>query len=84
MTTKLICPSCEKKATIRISDCRPADGGRSIRRRRECSSCGHRWTTMETPIVESCGEVETLDAMRAKIKLQLASDILDMLRDDGL
>jgi transcriptional repressor NrdR len=30
-----------------VIDSRPADGGRAIRRRRECEGCGHRFTSYE-------------------------------------
>ncbi len=32
----------------KVIDSRPTDDGKSIRRRRECSSCGKRFTTFET------------------------------------
>ncbi|MCI0425830.1 MAG: transcriptional regulator NrdR [Actinobacteria bacterium] len=32
---------------IRVIDSRPAEAGRAIRRRRECESCGHRFTSYE-------------------------------------
>lgn len=48
------CPSCQSQRT-RVIDSRPADESRSIRRRRECEACGHRFTTFErveeTPLV---------------------------------
>lgn len=31
----------------RVVDSRPSDDGLSIRRRRECNACGHRFTTFE-------------------------------------
>lgn len=40
------CPSCNNEDT-NVVDSRPADEGRSIRRRRECAKCGHRFTTYE-------------------------------------
>mgnify|MGYP003304473070 CR=1 FL=1 len=40
------CPYCGKDNT-RVIDSRPADDGDSIRRRRECDSCGKRFTTYE-------------------------------------
>lgn len=40
------CPSCQNNST-RVLDSRPVDEGRSIRRRRECESCGYRFTTFE-------------------------------------
>ena len=42
----MICPTCQHNGT-RVLDSRPADEGRSIRRRRECESCGYRFTTFE-------------------------------------
>lgn len=41
------CPFC-KAEDSRVVDSRSADEGNSIRRRRECSSCGKRFTTYET------------------------------------
>ena len=40
------CPRCQHNGT-RVVDSRPADDGRAIRRRRECESCGYRYTTFE-------------------------------------
>lgn len=40
------CPYCEA-GDDRVVDSRTADGGAAIRRRRECSSCGRRYTTFE-------------------------------------
>ncbi|SFH71124.1 transcriptional regulator NrdR [Pisciglobus halotolerans] len=40
------CPRCQHNGT-RVVDSRPADDGRAIRRRRECESCGYRFTTFE-------------------------------------
>lgn len=42
----MICPKCKTKNT-RVVDSRDAHEGRSIRRRRECEQCGHRFTTFE-------------------------------------
>jgi transcriptional repressor NrdR len=46
------CPFCGADDT-RVVDSRPADGGRAIRRRRECTECENRFTTYERrePIV---------------------------------
>ena len=41
-----MCPSCGASDT-RVVDSRPAENGTSIRRRRECEVCGHRFTTYE-------------------------------------
>ena len=40
------CPKCKNNGS-RVVDSRPADDGRSIRRRRECEECGYRFTTFE-------------------------------------
>lgn len=42
----MLCPSCGTENT-RVIDSRPAEAGSAIRRRRECESCGHRFTTYE-------------------------------------
>ncbi|WP_096436043.1 transcriptional regulator NrdR [Alteribacter populi] len=48
------CPNCQHNGT-RVLDSRPSDESRSIRRRRECESCGYRYTTFErvekTPLI---------------------------------
>lgn len=40
------CPYCQSDDD-RVVDSRAAEGGAAIRRRRECSRCGHRYTTFE-------------------------------------
>src|SRR6187402_1034095 len=42
------CPHCENTAT-RVIDSRDLENGSTIRRRRECEACGHRFTTYERP-----------------------------------
>src|SRR6187399_1619954 len=41
------CPFCRHEET-KVTDSRLASGGAQIRRRRECLSCGERFTTFET------------------------------------
>ena len=65
------CPKCKNNGS-RVVDSRPADDGRSIRRRRECEECGYRFTTFErlekTPLLVikrngnpvSLGQLETI------------------------
>ncbi len=43
----MICPKCKFENT-RVVDSRDANEARSIRRRRECEGCAHRFTTFET------------------------------------
>ena len=40
------CPACDDLES-RVIDSRPAEHGTSIRRRRACEACGHRYTTYE-------------------------------------
>lgn len=42
----MICPKCKHKNT-KVVDSRDANEGRTIRRRRECEACQHRFTTFE-------------------------------------
>ena len=48
------CPACQYNGT-RVVDSRPVDDNKEIRRRRECESCGVRFTTFEkieeTPLI---------------------------------
>ncbi len=50
----MLCPKCKHNGS-KVIDSRPADEGRSIRRRRECEDCQYRFTTFEriekTPIL---------------------------------
>lgn len=42
------CPFCDaEKERLKVIDSRTCDGGRAIRRRRECLQCGKRFTTYE-------------------------------------
>jgi len=41
----MTCPSCER--STRVLESREAEAGTAIRRRRECPSCGRRFTTYE-------------------------------------
>lgn len=60
------CPFCGY-ADSKVVDSRPTDEGNSIRRRRECLSCGSRFTTYETVetlpivVVKKDGSRETFD-----------------------
>lgn len=64
------CPFCSFPES-RVLDSRPADEGSSIRRRRECSDCGKRFTTYEKVdemplvVVKKDGRREIFD--RAKL-----------------
>lgn len=44
------CPFC-RHPDSRVVDSRDADEGQAIRRRRSCSACGKRFTTVEEPVL---------------------------------
>ncbi|MDY3049596.1 MAG: transcriptional regulator NrdR [Rothia sp. (in: high G+C Gram-positive bacteria)] len=61
------CPFC-RKAESRVVDSRTTDDGSAIRRRRQCSNCGKRFTTVETTavsVIKRSGVTEPFN--RAKI-----------------
>lgn len=51
------CPACHAPDS-RVLDSRPRDYG--VRRRRQCSACGHRFTTRETLAIRETGECMAL------------------------
>jgi transcriptional repressor NrdR len=55
------CPRCDSPTSI--LETRKAEGGAALRRRRECSSCGHRFTTYERAVPEAL-EVVKRDGRR--------------------
>lgn len=61
------CPYC-RNADSRVVDSRLADDGSSIRRRRQCSGCGRRFSTVETTslsVIKRSGVAEPFS--RAKV-----------------
>jgi transcriptional repressor NrdR len=63
------CPGCGNLRD-RVVDSRQAEDGRSIRRRRECETCGSRFTTFErvetatVQVRKRSGDVEPFDASK--------------------
>lgn len=61
------CPYC-KHEDSRVTDSRATDDGKSIRRRRQCMSCGRRFTTYEyidrppLAVIKRSGGTEMFDA----------------------
>jgi transcriptional repressor NrdR len=45
------CPRCDSPTSI--LETRKAEGGAALRRRRECTECGHRFTTYERAVPEA-------------------------------
>ncbi|GAA0635337.1 transcriptional regulator NrdR [Bifidobacterium pullorum] len=57
------CPFCQNPDT-RVIDTRISDDGHSIRRRRECTQCGKRFTTVESTmllVMKTSGNIEPFD-----------------------
>ncbi|MEY2450846.1 MAG: transcriptional repressor NrdR [Acidimicrobiaceae bacterium] len=72
------CPVCSS-LDDRVIDSRTADDGSTIRRRRECASCGRRFTTYEridevpVVVVKRSGEREPFDRMKIVVGLRAAA-----------
>ena len=66
----------------KVIDSRPTDDGNSIRRRRECTNCGRRFTTYEkvelSPlfVVKRDGRRESFDSQKVKAGILHACDKL--------
>lgn len=88
------CPKCGCEES-KVVDSRPAENNDSIRRRRECVSCGFRFTTYERreelPLVvlKHDGSKEPFDReklmrglVRATVKRDVPIDVLDKLIGD--
>jgi transcriptional repressor NrdR len=71
------CPYCHEPDS-RVTDSRELSGGDSIRRRRECNSCGRRFTTYERVepvslmIVKKDGRRQEFDPVKLRQKLRVA------------
>ncbi len=88
------CPECDATEN-RVVDTRPSRGGRAVRRRRECTVCGARFTTYEyveerpIQVLKRSGAVEEFD--RAKLlgsvrvacaKRPVSASEMELLVDD--
>lgn len=71
------CPACNKSDS-RVLDSRPAADGTSIKRRRECPSCGKRFTTYEVidsvpiAVVKRDGRHEFFDSHKLMLGIERA------------
>jgi transcriptional repressor NrdR len=71
------CPFCGLEKD-RVVDSRPSHDGRSVRRRRECESCGKRFTTYEyiedvpLTVMKSDGRREPFDRQKLQRGIELA------------
>lgn len=79
------CPFCQNDSS-RVSDSRLVDGGAAIRRRRECTECGGRFTTMEKAVltvVKRNGVSEPFDRDKLIVGVRRACQGRDV-SDDAL
>ena len=71
------CPFCSNEDT-QVKDSRPADDNSSIRRRRQCSVCGARFTTFEIVqlrelvVIKRNGEKSIYDRNKVENSMRLA------------
>jgi len=71
------CPVCNSQDS-RVLDSRPVDDGSSIKRRRECPSCGKRFTTYEVvdtvpiTVIKRSGKQEFFDKHKLKLGIERA------------
>jgi len=88
------CPYCAYPES-KVIDSRPADGGATIRRRRECLSCQKRFTTYEViermplVVVKRDGSRQTFDRMklingmiRACEKRPVSLNVIESIAED--
>ena len=73
----MYCPFCGAEET-KVNDSRLVAGGDQVRRRRQCASCGERFTTYETAellmprVVKRDGSREVFDEAKLRVGLQRA------------
>ncbi|WP_404416811.1 transcriptional regulator NrdR [Marinospirillum sp.] len=73
----MYCPFCGAEET-KVNDSRLVAGGDQVRRRRQCVSCGERFTTYETAellmprVVKRDGSREVFDEAKLRVGLQRA------------
>jgi transcriptional repressor NrdR len=71
------CPFCANEDT-QVKDSRPTDDNAAIRRRRQCSNCGARFTTFERvqlrelTVVKTTGQREPFDRDKLLRSMQIA------------
>lgn len=88
------CPKCQHNVS-KVVDSRPVENGKAIRRRRECSNCGFRFTTFERIeaetifVVKRSGERELFDRdkilsgiLRSSPKQSLSTETINHVVDN--
>lgn len=72
------CPFCDF-ADTQVKDSRPSDDGLTIKRRRQCLSCGARFTTQERlelrelKIIKKDGEIRPFDTSKMLRSIEVAT-----------
>lgn len=73
----MVCPEC-KSNKVKVLEKRNSDGEQVIRRRRECESCGFRFTTYERieaatlVVIKKNGERESFSSEKLKVGIERA------------
>lgn len=78
------CPYC-RNPDSRVVDSRTADDGGSIRRRRQCSECSRRFTTLETTslsVIKRSGAVEPFSREKVSAGVSKACQGRPVSQDD--
>ncbi|MDX6586271.1 MAG: transcriptional repressor NrdR [Solirubrobacterales bacterium] len=79
---RVICPDCQ--AQTHVVESRSADEGAAVRRRRECTACGFRFTTFERvgttrlQVVKRNGQRQPFDAEKLRGALSRAAHKRDV------
>jgi transcriptional repressor NrdR len=81
------CPNCSS-VDDKVVDSRASDDGATIRRRRECLTCGRRFTTYERleeaplVVVKRSGQRESFDRMKIVVGLRAAAKSRPLPEDE--
>lgn len=75
------CPKCGAEA-LGVSDSRDALEGATVRRRRRCEACAHRFTTVEVPIPNDEGRpVDAAGGRHDPLCIRRTFDLATLLAD---
>lgn len=73
------CPFCHSDNTS-VRDSREASSGASVRRRRECTKCHARFSTIESPIIKELVVIKRSGAKRPFDRSKIANSISTAMR----
>ena len=69
--TLLRCPNCDEVGQMLVLDSRAVRSTNSVRRRRRCDACGHRFTTHERLDDDGPGTERAIEEARGALQLAL-------------